>query len=147
MLSSCRTLRLLISRDFLYMDNNCGWWSLVISTKCSTSQHKTILRYKVTYAITEDLIHIAHAYCQLCVSSWTHIRLCLCLRWMRSWLLWVFWSALRRAPTPSLGASVKDWPSPWSWSTILLSCSLMSPPGRILLTYFECAYNLNINPD
>lgn len=61
-------------------------------------------------------------------------RPCLFLRWMRSWPLWVSWNVLRHAPAVSPEVSVKDWPSRSSWSTILLSCSLMSPPGRICLT-------------
>lgn len=56
---------------------------------------------------------------------------------MRSWRLWVSRSALKPAPTLSPGVSVKGWPSPWNWSTILLSCSLMSPPGRWWLTLYK----------
>lgn len=59
---------------------------------------------------------------------------CSCLRWMRSSLLWVSKNVLRHAPAVCLGVSVNGLPSPWSWSTIPPSCSLMSPPGETSLT-------------
>lgn len=61
------------------------------------------------------------------VTLWTFY---LFFRWMRSWQLWVSRNALRPAPTLCPGVSVNDWPSPWSWSIILRSCSSTSPPGR-----------------
>lgn len=71
----------------------------------------------------------------------------LCSRWMRSWQLLVFRNVLKHALILSLGVSVRGLLSPWSWSIIHPSCSLMSPPGTPQTTHFEfviLAFNSNL---
>lgn len=76
--------------------------------------------------------HIDH-----CRDPWKavchQVPTCRCLRWMRSSPLWGSKNVLRHAPAVCLGVSVNGLPSPWSWSTTPLSCSLMSPPGETSL--------------